>query len=66
MGSDENGRKRTRGNDEAGAAPASLADIESMLRQALVRIDSLAKKNVAIQTSMGREVESLRDDVKAL
>ena len=66
MRSDENGRKRTRGNDEAGAAPASLADIESMLRQALVRIDSLAKKNVAIQTSMGREVESLRDDVKAL
>ena len=66
MSCERNDRKRTRGNDEAGAAAASLAGLESMLRQALVRIDSLEKKNVAIQASMKRETTALREDVKEL
>ena len=64
--SSENDRKRSRGNDEAGAAPASLADIESTLRQALGRIDSLEKENVAIRASMERETKALREDIKTL
>ena len=37
-----------------------------MLRQALVRIDSLEKKNAAIQAAMKRETTALREDVKEL
>ncbi|EJK67001.1 hypothetical protein THAOC_12018, partial [Thalassiosira oceanica] len=60
--SHENDRKRTRGHDGAGAKAASLADLESMLRQALVRMDSLEKKNAAVMC----ETKALREDVEGL
>ncbi|EJK75745.1 hypothetical protein THAOC_02523 [Thalassiosira oceanica] len=66
--SPESNRKRSRGNDEA-AASASLADLWSMLRQALGRIDSLEMENVAIRggsAALRKDLKSLQEENKAM
>ncbi|EJK48282.1 hypothetical protein THAOC_32936, partial [Thalassiosira oceanica] len=66
--------------DPAKTSATSSADLESMLKQALGRIDSLERQHEEIMMSMGREnralrdesasterqIEDLRDDIEAL
>ncbi|EJK69811.1 hypothetical protein THAOC_08892 [Thalassiosira oceanica] len=63
--------KRQRGGDGPAAAinpsknsgATSSAVLESMLKQALGRIDSLERQHEEIKASMGSEIKALRDDV---
>ena len=47
----------------AEASVTTSADLESMLKQALGRIDSLERQHEAITMSMEREVRALREDI---
>ncbi|EJK75031.1 hypothetical protein THAOC_03259, partial [Thalassiosira oceanica] len=50
-------------HNPAEASATSSADLESMLKQALGRIDSLERQHEEMKTSMGRESKALRDDI---
>ena len=52
--------------DPAKTSATSSADLESMLKQALCRIDSLEKQHEQIKVSMERETRTLRDDIVSL
>jgi len=52
--------------DPAKTSATSSADLESMLKQALGRIDSLEKQHEQIKMSMERETRALRDDIDSL
>ncbi|EJK52072.1 hypothetical protein THAOC_28701, partial [Thalassiosira oceanica] len=45
------------------ARATSSADLESMLKQALGRIDSLERQHEEIKASVGRETKALREDI---
>ena len=48
------------------ASATSSADLESMLKQALCRVDSLERQHEAIKMTMEREIGALRDDISIL
>ena len=50
----------------AEASATSSADLESMLKQALCRVDSLERQHEAIKMTMEREIGALRDDISIL
>ena len=52
--------------DPAKTSALSSADLESMLKQALGRIDSLERQHEEIKTSMNCETKALRADISAL
>ncbi|EJK48642.1 hypothetical protein THAOC_32542 [Thalassiosira oceanica] len=65
----ENAGKRQRGGGDglvAATSATSSADLESMLKQALGRIDSLERQHEEIKMSMGRETTALRGDIRTL
>ncbi|EJK75320.1 hypothetical protein THAOC_02958, partial [Thalassiosira oceanica] len=49
--------------DPAETSATSSADLESMLKQALGRIDSLERQHEEMKTSMEREMKALREEV---
>ncbi|EJK73646.1 hypothetical protein THAOC_04719 [Thalassiosira oceanica] len=70
----EYARKRQRGGGDGLAAainPAktsatSSVDLESMLKQALARIDSLERQHEEMKTSVGREAKAMRGNIRRL
>ncbi|EJK51825.1 hypothetical protein THAOC_28970 [Thalassiosira oceanica] len=52
--------------NHAKTSTTSSADLESMLKQALDRIDSLERQHEEMKTSMERETKALRDDIETL
>ncbi|EJK64115.1 hypothetical protein THAOC_15182, partial [Thalassiosira oceanica] len=71
----EHAGKRQRGGRDGLTAVAinsaetsvtSSVDLESMLKQALARIDSLERQHEEMKTSTGRETKALRDDIETL
>ncbi|EJK59832.1 hypothetical protein THAOC_19896 [Thalassiosira oceanica] len=50
----------------AETSATSSGDLESMLKQAMGRIDSLERQHEEMKTSTGRETKALRDDIETL